>query len=86
MKGLKDHKAAAREALEEAGVIGTPGRDPIGSYLYWKRRERHFDLCRVAVYLLEVDRELEVWPEQNQRRRRWFGIPQAGSMVLDRTS
>jgi 8-oxo-dGTP pyrophosphatase MutT (NUDIX family) len=83
MKGLKDHKAAAQEAREEAGVIGKAGKEPIGSYRYWKRRERHFDLCRVTVYLLEVGRELEVWPEQNQRERRWFEIEEAVSMVLE---
>ena len=83
MKGLKDHKAAAREALEEAGVVGKASKIPIGSYQYWKRRERHFDLCRVAVYPLKVDRELEVWPEQNQRKRRWFNLEQAASMVLE---
>jgi 8-oxo-dGTP pyrophosphatase MutT (NUDIX family) len=83
MKGLKDHKAAAQEAREEAGVIGKARKDPIGTYLYWKRRERHFDLCRVSVYLLEISRELEAWPEQNSRDRRWFDVEQAISMVLE---
>ena len=31
------HASAALEALEEAGVVGEVGRDPIGSYSYKKR-------------------------------------------------
>jgi 8-oxo-dGTP pyrophosphatase MutT (NUDIX family) len=83
MKGLKDHKAAAREAFEEAGVVGKTAKDPIGTYLYWKRRERHFDLCRVAVYVLNVKREVAEWPEQSERKRRWFDIREAASKVLE---
>jgi 8-oxo-dGTP pyrophosphatase MutT (NUDIX family) len=83
IKGLKDHKAAAREAFEEAGVTGKAAKEPIGSYLYWKRRERHFDLCRVAVYILDVDRELDEWPEQAERQRRWFDVEEASSVVLE---
>lgn len=32
MKGRKDHEAAAREALEEAGVSGHIHRHPMGAY------------------------------------------------------
>ena len=50
MKGRKPYEAAAQEALEEAGVIGQAKKKPIGSYIYFKRREAHFDVCRVDVY------------------------------------
>jgi 8-oxo-dGTP pyrophosphatase MutT (NUDIX family) len=72
MKGLKDHRAAAKEAEEEAGVVGTVRKEPIGSYSYWKRRAAHFELCQVAVYLLEVKGQLPRWREQHQRESRWF--------------
>ena len=52
MKGRKPHEAAAQEALEEAGVIGQAAKKPIGTYTYFKRREAHFDVCRVDVYVL----------------------------------
>lgn len=83
MKGLKDHKAAALEAREEAGVEGRVRKKPLGSYLYWKRREAHFDLCRVSVYLLEVDRELARWREKAERETRWLGITDAALMVSE---
>ena len=37
MKGKSDRKAAAIEAMEEAGVLGTTSKAPIGRYRYWKR-------------------------------------------------
>jgi 8-oxo-dGTP pyrophosphatase MutT (NUDIX family) len=37
MKGRKPHAAAAQEALEEAGVVGKIGKDPVGIYHYIKR-------------------------------------------------
>jgi 8-oxo-dGTP pyrophosphatase MutT (NUDIX family) len=37
MKRLSDPDAAAREAYEEAGVVGKVQRKPICDYLYWKR-------------------------------------------------
>jgi 8-oxo-dGTP pyrophosphatase MutT (NUDIX family) len=81
MKGLKDHKAAAKEAEEEAGVIGSVRKDPIGSYSYWKRRTAHFELCQVAVYLLEVQDQLKNWREKHQREARWFSAREAAERV-----
>lgn len=83
MKGLKDRKAAALEALQEAGVEGKVGKAPMGSYLYWKRQQRHFDLCRVAVYALEVSNELDDWREKNERQRRWFAVEEAAELVAE---
>ena len=42
IKGLKDHDAAAREAFEEAGVVGRISEKPAGRYTYWKRMSRPF--------------------------------------------
>jgi 8-oxo-dGTP pyrophosphatase MutT (NUDIX family) len=36
-KGKAPHRSAAREAFEEAGIVGTVGRRPIGSFAYKKR-------------------------------------------------
>jgi 8-oxo-dGTP pyrophosphatase MutT (NUDIX family) len=81
MKGLKDCKAAAREAQEEAGLLGEIRKEPIGSSAYWKRRSDHFDLCQVDVYLLEVRGQLEKWREKDQRQQRWFSLPEAADRV-----
>ena len=49
------YASAAREALEEAGVIGQVGRDPIGSYSYKKRlKSGAVVACEVQVFPLEV--------------------------------
>src|ERR1700743_3757466 len=61
MKGLKPYEAAAREALEEAGLKGHIEKKPIGTFTYFKRREAHFDICRVDVYLLRVEKQLKNW-------------------------
>lgn len=36
-KGKSPHRSAAREAFEEAGVLGAVGRQPVGSFSYKKR-------------------------------------------------
>ena len=83
MKGYKDYRAAAIEAQEEAGVIGRVGKKPIGSYTYWKRRAERFDLCRVKVYILEVQRQLPAWREKDQRQGAWFLVDDAADLVDD---
>ncbi len=81
MKGRKDHRAAAIEAREEAGVIGRIHKRAIGSYTYWKRLSEHFQMCRVKVFVLEVDRQLALWPERDERRIAWFLIDDAADLV-----
>lgn len=83
IKGKKAYKAAAQEAMEEAGVKGTVAQSAIGHYDYWKRRAEHFDLCRVHVYPLEVLKRLKKWPEQGQRDSRWFGVEEAAQQVME---
>ncbi len=72
MKGRKDHRAAAIEAREEAGLIGRVHRKPVGTYAYWKRMPDRFVYCVVKVYRLDVTGQLKTWREQGQRRRVWL--------------
>ncbi len=81
MKGRKPWEAAAQEALEEAGVVGRPRKKPIGSYIYFKRREAHFDICRVDVYVLAFAKQLKTWREKGQREAKWFGLDEAAELV-----
>lgn len=76
--------AAAQEAWEEAGVIGTVSEDSLGSYSYFKvsggglkRR------CRVQVYALQVKRLADDYPEAGQRKRRWVSLKRAARMVRE---
>lgn len=81
MKGLSSAHAAAREAYEEAGLEGRIREDPIGSYLYWKRMADHFELVEVEVFLLNVARTLDVFPEKGERDLRWFDPVEAAESV-----
>jgi 8-oxo-dGTP pyrophosphatase MutT (NUDIX family) len=83
MRGRKPHEAAAREALEEAGVTGHTGKKPIGSYRYFKRLAGHFDCCQVDVYPLWVDKQLKSWRERGQREARWFTLEEAAEVVQE---
>ena len=83
IKGMKDYDAAAREAFEEAGVVGTISTKPAGRYDYWKRLADHFVLCTVKLYLLDVQRQLPSWAEQGQRHCQWFKSEDAADLVDD---
>jgi 8-oxo-dGTP pyrophosphatase MutT (NUDIX family) len=79
--GTPDPDSAAGEAREEAGVVGQPEAECIGSYHYAKRRRSGIVPVRVAVYLIEVQDELDRWPEQDQRQRAWFTVAEAAAAV-----
>ena len=74
MPGRKPSEVAAREAFEEAGLLGTiVGKRPIGSYHYEKQLSPHHGiLCEVTVFLFLVERQLDDWPEKAERETRWF--------------
>ncbi len=51
------HEQAAREAFEEAGLVGKVEREPIGHYSYIKRLRRGRTVrCEVGVFPLWVER------------------------------
>lgn len=80
--GLPPHLAAAREAFEEAGVIGTPQPAKIGSFRYEKRRKSGATrTATVDVYALPVATQLETWPEHHQRDTTWFSREEAAQLV-----
>ncbi len=82
-KRLKDCKAAAREAREEAGVKGKILREAIGTYRYIKREIGNGALVEVRVFLLKVSKRCKRWPEKRERRRAWFDIEEAANRVSD---
>ena len=80
--GLAPNESAAREALEESGLLGAVGTTAIGAYHYDKRLGDGSKLiCRVEVFALAVAEEQSSWPEQDQRLRRWFSVPDAAAAV-----
>jgi 8-oxo-dGTP pyrophosphatase MutT (NUDIX family) len=83
LPGRQDWAAAAAEAREEAGVLGEAREGSIGSYTYEKRRSSGSVPVRVSVFLLEVQEELETWPECTRRQRAWFTLGDAAEAVRD---
>jgi 8-oxo-dGTP pyrophosphatase MutT (NUDIX family) len=84
MRRKAPHASAAREALEEAGVVGRVGRDPIGTYSYKKRLAGGAIVtCEVRVFPLEVKRQQEQWPEKKQREFHWFSPSGAANAVQE---
>ncbi len=81
MKNLPDHRAAAMEALQEAGLVGRARKKPIGTFDYWKRRLDRFDFVRVSVFRLRVEGSLPIWKEKGQRLVRWMSLDDAVTAV-----
>lgn len=82
--GSTASEQAAREAFEEAGLVGRIELEPIVSYTYTKRlRNRRAVQCEVSVFPLWVERQLETWPEQGQRETRWFSFAEATLAVTE---
>jgi len=84
VRGLRAREVAAREAFEEAGVVGRMvGKRSVGSYHYGKRLPRNRDrLCRVKVFLLLFDHQLDAWPEKEQRECQWV-TPRRAALMVD---
>ena len=81
---LTPHESAAREAFEEAGVVGRITEHPIGKYDYGKELDAgSCVVCAVKVFGLEVEQQLPSWPEQSQRRTQWFDATEAANAVRE---
>jgi 8-oxo-dGTP pyrophosphatase MutT (NUDIX family) len=80
MRGHTDAEAAAREAYEEAGVRGSIGCEPLGTFEYRKRRNED-EILLVTVYRLDVSEQLRSWRERGQRKQRWLPASAAADCV-----
>jgi 8-oxo-dGTP pyrophosphatase MutT (NUDIX family) len=85
LKGKSPHKAAAREAREEAGVVGKINRRAIGSFSYEKRlKGGKVIVCEVQVFVLKVKRQQASWLEKGERKVKWLSRAKAAKTVGDR--
>jgi ADP-ribose pyrophosphatase YjhB (NUDIX family) len=67
-KGRTPHRSAAREAYEEASVVGRVHRDQLGSFSYEKRLPTGDTIvCKVRVFALEVRQQRREWPEKRSQ-------------------
>jgi len=78
-KGMSPHESAAKEAWEEAGVLGRVTTEKLGNYEYRKRG----NIYRVNLFLLPVEEVLEDWPEATARERKWLEVNQAAELVKE---
>jgi 8-oxo-dGTP pyrophosphatase MutT (NUDIX family) len=66
-------ESAAQEAYEEGGVQGRIASNEIGAFDHRRRDSAAADPpFRVFLFTLEVERELDDWPEMDRRTRAWF--------------
>jgi 8-oxo-dGTP pyrophosphatase MutT (NUDIX family) len=84
MRGLKPADAAAKEAAEEAGLVGEIEDHPIGSYHYLKvvKRGAAIDV-QVIVFPFEVRYQADDWKEAGQRLFEWRPCREAARLVAE---
>jgi len=76
------YEAAAREAVEEAGISGDIAQAPVGSFFYKKVHSSGAESpCEVQVFPLEVKEIASKWREKGQRKRKWVKPREATRMV-----
>ena len=84
IRGAKPHVSAAREAREEAGVLGKTVATAIGTHHYYKRLEGGIRVrCKVKVFPLEVKSQRKRWREKGLRKVRWFELTKAAKAVQE---
>ena len=82
IKAMSSAKSAAREAFEEAGVVGKVSKAPVGVYAYDKLlRNGRLQHVRVAVFPLQVERLENRFPERGQREMLWTPATEAATLV-----
>lgn len=82
VEGMSYGMAAAKEAKEEAGLIGEMGHQAIGDYVYDKRAGKGYRVpCRVFVYPLLVTEQRLAWREKKERDQQWRDLASAAELV-----
>jgi len=81
--GLSLAENAAKEAMEEAGVVGKVAARAAGSYRAIKRVGTSGIVIDVWVFLLAVRKTLDDWPEKGHRRIKWVSPATAGRLLRE---
>ena len=82
--GLSPEAAAAQEAWEESGAQGVMNPLCVGRFGYQKCLSVNASVpCAVAVYAMRVEGLAKSYPELKERRRKWFALAEAASLVAE---
>ena len=74
---LSPQESALQEAYEEAGIRGAVESVSLGKFQY----KKWGGTCTVQVFLMQVEEELETWPEDYFREREWLDLDTAQARV-----
>lgn len=80
--GLSESECAAREALEEAGVVGEVAPKALGTFHYHKRLRNGALLpVHIKVFTMEVVQQRRTWLEKSHRETAWCPLDEAVTRV-----
>ena len=74
---LTAFESAKKEAYEEAGIIGANETIELGFF----ENKKSIGICHTKIFALEVIKELENFPEKEERKRKWFNLKEASETV-----
>jgi 8-oxo-dGTP pyrophosphatase MutT (NUDIX family) len=78
--GMTAWDSAAKEAFEEAGVIGEIGTEPVGTYQNTDKGQ----LVDIDLYPLRVSEQFDSWDEMDQRLRHWALLAEVRRLLAER--
>ena len=78
---MTPRESAIKEAFEEAGINGKVPDKKVGDYVYHTDDKIDGSTYKVAVYAMRVTYELDIGPEDNQRKREWMSVEKAAHSV-----
>ena len=81
-KNLTPPASALKEAEEEAGLKGIVTGESIGSYHFKKKSSGR--KCKVEVFPMKVEQEIENFEEQDKRERCWCTIEEAVDKISNK--
>ena len=84
IRGLAPQDVAAREAREEAGLVGPVLARCLGSFEFQRLRGVVGETCLIDVYPMHVDRQLKNFPEKRERTIRLCNLETALAIAASR--
>lgn len=81
IRGLLPFEVAAREALEEAGLVGRVLPRCVGTFAFERLRRPAGETCLIDVYPMHVEKQMRRFDEKRQRTVLRCDVGTAGTIV-----